>query len=105
MILINNLDLNKKFMQILLWVVVVHVIEVILVAGYLLISKNTKLEKALVDQQQYIDAISIVINDSNNVIQELDNRGAFESDDEVGTFFRSLKEIQTVLNQFNNRKG
>jgi Na+-transporting NADH:ubiquinone oxidoreductase subunit NqrC len=91
-------------MQIVLWVVLIHFIEVILVAGYLLVSKNTKLEKALVDQQQYIDAISIVINDSNNIIQELDNRGAFESDDEVGTFFRSLKEIQTILNQFNNRK-
>jgi hypothetical protein len=90
-------------MQIVLWVVLVHIIEVIGIAGYLIIRKNNKLEKVLVDQQQYIDAISIVINDSNNVIQELDNRGAFESDDEVGTFFRSLKEIQTILNQFNNK--
>jgi Na+-transporting NADH:ubiquinone oxidoreductase subunit NqrC len=90
-------------MQIVLWVVLVHIIEVISIAGYLIIRKNNKLEKALVDQQQYIDAISIVINDSNNVIQELDNRGAFESDDEVGTFFRNIKEIQTILNQFNNK--
>jgi poly(A) polymerase Pap1 len=56
-------------------------------------------------QQQYIDAISIVIDDSANTIQELDNRGAFEADDEVGTFFRNLKEIQNVLNQFNTRKN
>jgi hypothetical protein len=90
-------------MNVVLWVVLVHIIEVIGIAGYLIIRKNNKLEKALVDQQQYIDAISIVINDSNTVIQELDNRGAFESDDEVGTFFRSLKEIQTILNQFNNK--
>ena len=87
----------------MLWVVLVHVIEVIGIAGYLIIRKNTKLEKVLINQQQYIDAISIVINDSNNVIQELDNRGAFESDDEVGTFFRNIKEIQTILNQFNNK--
>ena len=92
-------------MQIFLWVILVHVIEVIGIAGYLLVSKNSKLEKALVEQQQYIDAISIVIEDSANTIQELDNRGAFEADDEVGTFFRSLKEIQTVLNQFNTRKN
>jgi len=90
-------------MQIMLWVVLVHVIEIIGIAGYLIIRKNTKLEKVLINQQQYIDAISIVINDSNNVIQELDNRGAFESDDEVGTFFRNIKEIQTILNQFNNK--
>jgi Na+-transporting NADH:ubiquinone oxidoreductase subunit NqrC len=92
-------------MQIVLWVILVHVIEVIGIAGYLIIRKNSKLEKALVDQQQYIDAISIIIEDSANTIQELDNRGAFEADDEVGTFFRNLKEIQTVLNQFNTRKN
>jgi hypothetical protein len=90
-------------METFLWVVLIHVIEIILVAGYLLISKNNKLEKALVNQQQYIDAISIIIEDSNNTIQELDNRGAFEADDEVGIFFRNIKEIQTVLNQFNTK--
>ena len=92
-------------MQVILWVILVHIIEVIGIAGYLIIRKNNKLEKALVEQQQYIDAISIVIEDSANTIQELDNRGAFEADDEVGTFFRNLKEIQNVLNQFNIRKN
>ena len=92
-------------MQVVLWVILVHIIEVIGIAGYLIIRKNNKLEKALVEQQQYIDAISIVIEDSANTIQELDNRGAFEADDEVGTFFRNLKEIQNVLNQFNTRKN
>jgi len=90
-------------METFLWVVLIHAIEVILVAGYLLISKNNKLERALISQQQYIDAIGIIIEDSNNTIQELDNRGAFEADDEVGTFFRNIKEIQTVLNQFNTK--
>lgn len=92
-------------MNVVLWVILVHVIEVIGIAGYLVIRKNSKLEKALVEQQQYIDAISIVIEDSANTIQELDARGAFEADDEVGTFFRNLKEIQNVLNQFNTRKN
>jgi len=88
-------------METFLWVILIHVIELVLIAGYLLISKNNKLEKALISQQQYIDAISIMIEDSNTTIQELDNRGAFEADDEVGTFFKNIKEIQTVLNQFN----
>ena len=92
-------------MQIVLWVILVHVIEVIGIAGYLIIRKNSKLEKMVNSQQQYIDAISIVIENSANTIQELDNRGAFEADDEVGTFFRNLKEIQNVLNQFNTRKN
>ena len=90
-------------METFLWVILIHVIELVLIAGYLLISKNNKLEKALISQQQYIDAIGIIIEDSNSTIQELDNRGAFEADDEVGTFFRNIKEIQTILNQFNTK--
>jgi hypothetical protein len=37
-------------------------------------------------------------------LRELDTMGAFESDDEVGTFFKNLREIQTSISQFNNRK-
>ena len=92
-------------MSVALWVILIHVVEILGIAGYLIIRKNAKLERALIEQQQYIDAISIVIEDSANTIQELDNRGAFEADDEVGTFFRNLKEIQNVLNQFNTRKN
>ena len=92
-------------MQTVLWVILIHVIEVIGIAGYLLVRKNNKLEKIVTDQQQYIDAISIIIQDSENTIKELDSRGAFEADDEVGTFFRNLKQIQEVLNGFNTRKN
>jgi len=88
-------------MQIVLWVVLVHIIELAIIAGFLLVRKNSQLEKVIESQQQYIDAISIVIQDSENTIKELDNRGAFEADDEVGTFFKGLKEIQDVLNTFN----
>jgi hypothetical protein len=88
-----------------LWVIGIHLLELLLIGGYLLIRKNIALEKVVSDQQQYIDAISIVIEDSSNTIQQLDARGAFEADDEVGTFFGNLKEIQTILNQFNARKN
>jgi len=92
-------------MTIVLWIVGIHLFELLLIGGYLLIKKNNALEKVIADQQQYIDAVSIIIENSSNTIQELDSRGAFEADDEVGTFFRNLKEIQNVLNQFNTRKN
>ena len=92
-------------MSIIIWVIGIHLIELLLIGGYLLIRKNNALEKVIADQQQYIDAISIIINDSSETIKQLDNKGAFEADDEVGTFFRNIKEIQTVLDQFNLRKN
>ena len=91
-------------MNTVMWVIGIHLIEIIGIAVYLLIRKNNKLERMISEQQNYIDAISIIIQNSENNIKELDNRGAFEADDEVGTFFRNLKEIQEVLNQFNTRK-
>ena len=92
-------------MSIVFWVIAIHLIEIFLIGGFLLIRKNNTLEKVIADQQQYIDAVSIIINDSSETIKKLDSRGAFEADDEVGTFFQNIKEIQTVLDQFNLRKN
>ncbi len=82
-------------MNVVIWVIIVHLIEVIGIAGYLLIHKNNKLERVIAEQQNYIDTISIIIQDSENTIRELDARGAFESDD--GTFVTMLPKSQTTV--------
>lgn len=82
----------------------IHLVEIIAVGIFLLIRRNNVLEKAVTEQQQYIDAISIIIQNSQQKLDELDTLGAFKTDDEVGTFFKNLKEIQDVLNEFNTRK-
>jgi hypothetical protein len=87
-----------------IWVVGIHIIELIAIGLFLLIRRNNALEKAVTQQQQYLDAISIIIQNSQQKLEELDVMGAFKSDDEVGTFFKNLKEIQDVLNEFNTRK-
>ena len=87
-----------------LWLIGIHVIELIAVGIFFLVRRNNALEKAVNDQQQYIDAISIIIANSDAKLKELDVIGAFQTDDEVGTFFTNLKEIQDMLNEFNNRR-
>ena len=91
-------------METWLWVLIIHVIEVVAIGVFFLLRRNSALEKAVVDQRQYIDAISIIIADSDMRLKELDTLGAFQADDEVGTFFQNLREIQTTISQFNNRK-
>jgi hypothetical protein len=86
------------------WLIGIHVAELFVIGIFLLIRRNNILEKAVTQQQQYLDAISIVIQNSQQKLEELDVMGAFRSDDEVGTFFKNLKEIQDVLNEFNTRK-
>ena len=85
-----------------LTILIVHIIELAIVGGVLLIRRNNALEKAVVEQRQYIDAISIIVANSDTKLRELDIQGAFEADDEVGTFFNNLKEIQTIISDFNN---
>ena len=92
-------------MIIALWVVVIHLIELAIIGAFLLIRRNNTLEKAFSEQQQYIDAIGIIAADGEARLKELDLQGAFQADDEVGTFFSNLKEIQTLVSQFNIRKN
>ena len=88
-----------------LTLLIVHIIELAIVGGVLLIRRNAALEKAVVEQRQYIDAISIIVANSDAKLRELDIQGAFEADDEVGTFFNNLKEIQNILSDFNNSRN
>jgi hypothetical protein len=87
-----------------IWVIGIHAIELIAVGLFLLVRRNNILEKAVTQQQQHLDAISIIIQNSQQKLEELDSMGAFKSDDEVGAFFRNLKEIQDLLNEFNTIK-
>ena len=88
-----------------LTILIIHLIEVAIVGGILLIRRNIALEKAVSEQRQYIDAISIIVANSDTKLRELDTLGAFQTDDEVGTFFQNLREIQTIISDFNNSKN
>lgn len=92
-------------MTIALWVVLIHIIELAIIGAVLLVRRNNALEKAIVQQREFIDAISIIITNSDEKLRELDIRGVFEADDEVGTFFKNLKEIQTIISEFNNSRN
>ena len=88
-----------------LWIIIIHVIELAVIGAVLLIRRNSALEKAVAQQREYIDAISIIVNNSDQKLKELDTLGAFQADDEVGIFFQNLREIQNIINDFNNFKG
>jgi stage III sporulation protein SpoIIIAA len=87
-------------MTIFLWVLGIHFIELLAIGVYLLIKKNNTLEKVVIEQQQYLNAIKIVVEDSHDTLTKLDNNGAYSSDDELGVFFQNLKQIQQTLNSF-----
>ncbi len=69
-----------------------------------LMRKNERLEDALNKRDEYIDAMSIVMSESDRKIKEIDSKQIFESDDEIGWFFKGIKEIQALINEYNSNK-
>lgn len=75
----------------------------VVILGYTtfnLLKKNEKQEDILAGYMVYLNKISEIIEMSDNKLKEVDARGHFQADDEVGFFFQSVKQIQEVLNNF-----
>jgi len=68
---------------------------------YNLLRKNEKQEDILTGYMVYLNKISDYIETTDKKLKEIDSKGTFESDDEIGFFFQQVKNIQTVLNSFN----
>ena len=74
-----------------------------LVTGYIIWNVNKKLvkqEEIIESQVDYLRKVSYIITESNLYIEKLDERGTLRSDDEIGTFFNFMKEIQETINAF-----
>ena len=75
----------------------------VVVLGYTtfnLLRKNEKQEDILVSYMGYLSKIDVAIRESDKKIKEIDERGSFKSDDEIGWFFTEIKKSQMILNEF-----
>jgi len=58
-----------------------------------LYKKYSTLEEIAKENQDFILAIRNRVMEQRSYLKQLDRKGAFESDDEVGYFFKELKKI------------
>ena len=65
-----------------------------------LLKKNEKAEDMILGYSDYLDKLSRIIEFSDEKIKKLDQRQMFSSDDEIGFFFKQIKAIQGILNEF-----
>jgi len=71
----------------------------LLIAGFAirnLMKKNEILE-------DFIAAQSDAIDTCNNRLRQIDDKGLFIADDEIGWFFTEVKKLQEALNEFRLR--
>jgi hypothetical protein len=83
------------------FIIILSVLVIILgYTSYNLLKKNEKCEDIIKSYENYMVNLSNTIDFSNEKIKEVDRKGSFESDDEVGFFFQQLKYLQEQLNNF-----
>lgn len=78
-------------------------IVLVVTLGYItynLLRKVEKQEDIIKEQDEYIKVIVEAIEYSNVRLKEVDEKGAFQGDDEIGWFFQNLKELQEALDQY-----
>ena len=61
-----------------------------------LLKKNEVLEDFIAKQSDAIQAC-------NQRLEQIDNKGTFYADDEIGWFFKEVQKIQEALNEFTLR--
>jgi hypothetical protein len=84
--------------------IIISILSVIVVilgfTTFNLLRKNEKQEDILSEYLNYLDGLSKSIDASDKKLKEIDRAGTFKSDDEVGYFFKSIQDIQDILNDF-----
>ena len=79
------------------WTIATIILSMIVTAmGFALINllkKNEKLE-------DFISKQSDAVNTCDQRLKQIDNKGTFYADDEIGWFFKEIQKIQEALNEF-----
>ena len=93
------MDINPTTFYIISGILVGIIIILSYIIRNLLIKVETY-EDITVDQTQYLQNISNLIGDSKKHLSKLDERGVFQSDDEVGYFFKQMQNVQKELDRY-----
>jgi hypothetical protein len=65
-----------------------------------LLRKNEKAEDIIVSYIELFEKLSSSISASEKRLNEIDQKGTFKSDDEIGWFFNEIKKIQNDISQY-----
>ena len=68
---------------------------IILILGWTTFNLTRKVERL----ETWIESYAQRIQDTQRVLKEIDSKGDFEADDEVGVIFQSIKETIDELNE------
>ena len=74
-------------------IALIIIATILIFALYNLLKKNETLE-------DFISKQSEAISECDKRLKQIDDKGIFYADDEIGWFFKEVKKIQEALNEF-----
>ena len=75
----------------------------VVILGYTtfnLLRKNEKAEDIIVQYNEYLVEFNKQIKFTGDRLKKIDDKGTFESDDEIGWFFQQIKNLQEGIEKF-----
>ena len=75
----------------------------VVILGYTtfnLLRKNERAEDIIFQYNEYLTEFNKQIKFTSERLKKIDARGTFESDDEVGWFFKQIKNLQEGIEKF-----
>ena len=90
----------------MIWIIIILSCLTLLLGytTYNLLKKTEQAEDIIVSYESYISNLSTILSKASDKLTEIDAKGLFDSDDEIGWFFKYVKEIQEDLNNFNSNR-
>ena len=86
------------------WIIATIVLSIVSTATffstYNLLKKNERAEDILVSYRDYFVKFQEQINRTDKRLQEIDQKGMFSSDDEIGWFFKEINKLQDQIRNF-----
>ena len=83
---------------------IIIILSILLIAAlyviYNLFRKVEVLETLAEKHSDYLVRLNDMVSVSTKRLDEIDDKGAFSSDDEIGWFFTYVKQVQDLLKQY-----
>ena len=67
---------------------------------YNLLRKVEKIEDVVIRYDRFISEFSKQLENTDKRLSEIDEKGMFKSDDEIGWFFKQIKRLQNDVSRF-----
>ena len=67
---------------------------------YNLLRKVEKIEDVVIRYDRFISEYSKQLDNTDKRLKEIDEKGTFKSDDEIGWFFKQIKRLQSDVSRF-----